>query len=394
MASIHDEVSSSIFLTPFVQALLILLLFCAFIFNISELIFFAVALVITAFFSYLWAVFSLYNVDVSVESERNLLFHGESFKIGLEVNNRKFLPVLFQADLFIENLVVKGGGQRKEGCKRSVFWFQKSSFVFDFSPSERGVYFVHSPDIKVGDLFGFSFRKKRGNTGAELIVYPRIPEINNFKIKGMEYSGTKKGMNAVPDHLLINGTRNYQSGSSLRDIHWKSSAKHSRLMEKVFDSAQKEKVLVLFDVNNFNKDKNTLERSLEAAAASVVKLSHEGIPVGFFTNGNIFRDSLRHIPVSGNRNQTVLILETLARIEEGNGKDMAEFLKRGRYLPHGVSCLYFASSFSQELDSVSLFLKTRRIPVQYILSEQDSPGFNGSDFLPLDSLLAEGKYAE
>ncbi len=76
----------------------------------------------------------------------------------------------------------------------------------------------------------------------------------------MEYSGIKRGLNEVPERLLVNGIREYKNGSNIRNIHWKSTARHNALMEKVFDSAQKEKVLILLDVNNFKNNSASFEK--------------------------------------------------------------------------------------------------------------------------------------
>ena len=387
MSSVNDNVSSSIYMTSFVQFFLIIFLFISLLFNAGEMVFFTVTLTVTALVSFIWSLFSLYRIDIRVRSETKALFCGESLKIFLDAENRKILPVLLKTGLFMENLVVKGGGIRKTADEEVLFWFQKHTFIFDFTPAGRGVYRINSPEIRGGDLPGFSFKKKNIPGEAEIVVYPRIPEITNLSVIMRDYTGTKKGLGSVPEHLLINGTREYHDGGNMRDIHWKSSAKHSVLMEKVFDSAKKEKVLVLLDVNNFKDKNNAFENTVEAAAASVIKLNRLGISVGFITNGKIYGDSIRHIPVSGNRNEIMLILETLARLEAGDSFDMNDLLKKGRFLPGGVTCLYFASFQSPEIYNVRMLMKRRGIPSKYILSENKDAGKMGSDLIYINDFL-------
>ena len=389
MRSVNDDVSSSIYMTSFVQFFLIIFLFISLLFNMGELVFFALTLTLTALVSSIWSLFSLYRIYIRVRTETKALFSGESLKIFLDAENRKFLPVLLKTGLFMENLVVKGGGIRKTADEEVLLWFEKHTFSFKFTPASRGVYCIHSPVIRGGDLPGFRSKKKSIPGETEIVVYPRIPEIINLSVIMRDYSGTRKGLSSVPEHLLINGIREYHDGGNVRDIHWKSSAKHSTLMEKVFDSAKKEKVLVLLDVNNFKDKKTSFENTVEAAAAAIIKLNRLGIPAGFITNGNIYGDSIRHIPVSGNRNEIILVLETLARVEAGDGLDMTDLLKSGRFLPGGVSCLYFASAESFEFDNVRMLLKSRGIPSKYILSENKDAGKMGSDLIYINDFLVK-----
>ncbi|MBW1691959.1 MAG: DUF58 domain-containing protein, partial [Deltaproteobacteria bacterium] len=47
------------------------------------------------------------------------------------------------------------------------------------------------------------------------------------------------------------GTRDYQNWRPARHIHWKASASHNRLQEKVFEPSEQEKVLLAVEVSQF-----------------------------------------------------------------------------------------------------------------------------------------------
>ena len=385
--SVFNDVSSSIFMSRGCQVFIFIVLFTALLLNITELVFFCTVLIISRFLSYLWALFSLKKIYIKIRPETESLLYGQDLKIYLEADNRKILPVLLKSSLFIENLVFKEGGIRKTSGEKLLFWFQKTEFLFNLIPENRGIYFIHNPEIRGGDFPGFCFRKYKGTGGKMVTVYPQIHEIINISLRKKEYYGIKKGFNAVPERLLVNGIREYKSGSNIRNIHWKSTARHNALMEKVFDSAQKEKVLIILDVNNFKSNSCSFEKIIEAAASAAVKLNHSGVSAGFLTNGNIYGGRSGYIPVSGNHNQMMLILETLAGLMPGDGIDMTELFLKGRYLSNGISCLYFTSD-SSKLSEIILYL--RNVPLKCIAAEKNETDYENIIFID-DFYIKEGK---
>ncbi len=57
----------------------------------------------------------------------------------------------------------------------------------------------------------------------------------------------------VKDPVYILGTRDYQPSGPSRHIHWKASARHLKLQEKVFEPSEQEKVLLALEVGSFQK---------------------------------------------------------------------------------------------------------------------------------------------
>ena len=68
-----------------------------------------------------------------------------------------------------------------------------------------------------------------------------------------DFFGVPGGESPVDDPVYILGTTDYQNGRPAKYIHWKASARHHRLQEKVFESTEQEKILLVVDVDQFVK---------------------------------------------------------------------------------------------------------------------------------------------
>jgi uncharacterized protein (DUF58 family) len=147
------------------------------------------------------------------------------------------------------------------------------------------------------------------------------------------------------------------------------------LQEKLCEPAEQEKVLILLDVDQFEREaaKEDFERSLEVIASLVLQMDLRGIAIGFVTNAHIHGGRPKIIPISRSPMQMQAILETLARTETENKPDpITDLISKGYKIPWGVSCLYFANQISEQTRSASAFMKHRNIPIRFILAQESS----------------------
>ena len=393
MPLLEEEPVSSIFFIPLFLIVLVFLLFISFLLNIYELTVFSSVLLAAGSVSYLWSVLSLKKLAVSFRCEKNAFFSGEEIALNLEASNEKSLPILLSAEVFMENMVLKKGNRRQAVSGKILYPFKKTSIPFMFSPVSRGIYNLYPPEIRSGDIFGFRFRKKEEKgPPVEITVYPFIYRIILPDMSLSDYSGTVKGKGAVSDRILIKGVRDYTNGGNIRYIHWKSSAKYNVLKEKVFDSAEKEKLLIIFDVNNY-QDFELFEKSVETAASFILMPEMRKKAAGLLTNGSIYNNRNSFIPVSSGSQQHMILLETLTGIKQKKGKSISEILEKGSCLSAGLSCLYFTSSVSDELHKADMILRKRRIPVKYVISDGNNCSLQGSRYYLVKDLYPGNKAA-
>lgn len=353
------------------------MLFCLFIallYDVAELTLFALNILTMGLGSYLWTRASLNRVECKIALNRTRLFPGERLKIGIRAINAKFLPILFKVHLFVPRAVAGSNAGQWISEESGLLWFQQTTFFREFFPNRRGVFDLGPPRVRGGDLFGFFFRHHVVKNRFEVIVYPRIVNIRSIAVPKREFFGIPGTKSPVEDPVFVFGTRDYQPGRPARGIHWKASARHNRLQEKLCEPSEQEKIFLLLDVDGFEDERaeGDFEKCLEVIASLVLQMDRRGIAVGFATNGNIFGGEPRIIPISRNSFQMAAILETLARVETENAGPITNILSKGYMIPWGVSSIYFAWNRSNQTQAADAFMKHRKTPIQFVLSRKSS----------------------
>jgi uncharacterized protein (DUF58 family) len=115
----------------------------------------------------------------------------------------------------------------------------------------RGRYRFTDAEVSVLDPFGLSRRdQKLPDTGA-LLVYPRLtPLASLFSERGLRSHGAGRVLLRRPAGFELHSVREYQSGESLRRVHWPSTARRQQLMVKELEDAPRDEVAVVLDAQS------------------------------------------------------------------------------------------------------------------------------------------------
>jgi uncharacterized protein (DUF58 family) len=369
-----DEAPTSAFLILIVQVFMLFCLFFALLYNVAELTLFALIILAMGLGANVWSRASLNHVECKIVFNRTRLFPDERLKIYIRAINSKLLPLLFKVDFFAPKAIVGSDADQWISAETGLLWYQQYVFSREFFPNKRGVYDLGPPMLRGADLFGFFFRTKEIKDRFEIVVYPRIVNIRPITLSKREFYGIPGTHSPVEDPVFVFGTRDYQPGRPARRIHWKASARYNRLLEKLCEPAEQEKVLILLGVDQFDNEpaKEDFERSLEVIASLILQMDRRRIAVGFATNGNILGGGSRLIPISRSPLQMASILEVLARVEVEKVGPLTDILTEGYKIPGGVSSIYFAYSRSNLTRSARAFLKNRNIPVRFVMAQKSN----------------------
>ena len=218
-------------------------------------------------------------------------------------------------------------------------------------------------EIAAGDLFDFFPREKRLDEMVEVVVYPRLVPFKPPAAKRRDFFGIPGAESPVQDPIYVLGTRDYQSGRPSKHIHWKATARHHKLQEKIFEPSAQEKILLVVDVGPFARQGagESFERMLETAASAAVRLAGRGCAVGLATNGRMAGDGPAIVSVTRNPRQLTVLLEALARVRMEPAGKLSETLRLYR-LPPGISCLCFSLENDETTGSLREYFVRRRIP--------------------------------
>ncbi len=309
----------------------------------------------------LWARLTPSGMEWRLSTDATRIFAGETCAVKAQAQNRKLLPVRMEASIPVSGL---RGAETRLAAESSLLWYQAARFDWEMNDLRRGVTRIGPATIGTGDLFGFFTTERERAEAAQVIVYPRLVPLKPLSVEQLEFFGTPGGKSPVSDPVYILGTTDYHQGRPARFIHWKATARHHRVQEKVFESTRQAKVLLVVDTGQFfhRQAAEPFERTLEVVASLAVRLDRQGCAVGLLTHESA-------VPVSRSSNQLPAILEALSRLDVQPGETMAKVLAGRPGTPWGTTCLYFAYEEDDAARVAKEHLLAGRAPVLFFTFE-------------------------
>ena len=363
----------SLFVIPLMQFFVGALLFIALLFGQRDLIVLTLLVLGVVIGTRLWAQRSLSGIQHRLRLDKLKAFPGEKLTLTVTVENAKLLPIWLQMDIPAKGLIPASSGETVLTKEGSLLWYQRIHFDWDLITDRRGVYEVGPLYLQAGDLFAFFSRQKKAEEPHSIIVYPRLISLRSFPLPRLDFFGVPRAKNPIQDPIYILGTRDYQHGQPAKYVHWKASARHNRLQEKVFESTHQEKILLVVDVGQFVRYQveEDFERALEAVASLAVRLDQQGHALGLIANGCLVGGGPAIVPIARNDQQMPAILELLARLQMKHNGDIIDVLRHRLTFSWGASCVHFAYKEDETVHSVKKYLKRHRIPAMFFVCQRN-----------------------
>jgi uncharacterized protein (DUF58 family) len=317
----------------------------------------------------LWTRISLSGIKSHSMVDKQKVFPGEKLTLRISAENKKFLPVWLQVNVPLDGPLGLSSDETTLTKEGGLLWYQRAYFQWELTAKRRGVHQIGPPHILAGDLFAFFSKEKKAEGFHHIIVYPRLVSLKSFSLPRRDFFGVPGAKSPVHDPIYILGTRDYQLGQPAKYIHWKASARYHRLQEKVFESTEQEKVLLVVDVDQFarNRAEEEFEHTLEIVASLAVRLDRRGYAVGLVTNGVIVGEGQNIVPITRNAKQLPAILEVLARLHMEPKRDLIDTLRYGLELSWGVSCVHFSYEENERVVPLKEYFKHRKTPVMFFV---------------------------
>ncbi len=371
----QDRGVPSLFTITLIQFFVGVLLFIALLYGHRDLTVLTLLVLGVISGARLWARMSLSGLKYHLWVDKQKLFPGENLTIKLSAENAKLLPIWLEMKVYIGSLLQHASGERELTKESSLLWYQRTHFQWELTAERRGVYQIGPLYILTGDLFSFFSRHKRAEDTYPIIVYPRLIPLKSVSLPRRDFFGAPRAKSPVHDPIYILGTRDYQNGQPSKFIHWKASARQHRLQEKVFESTQQEKVLLVVNVDPFamRRAEEDFERTLEVVASMAVHLGQQGHSVGLVANGIVKGGGPAIVPVARNDQQLPAILELLARLQMKPDRDLKDLLHHKLALTWGISCVYFSHKDDEAVLSAKEYFTQRKTPVVFFVCRPHLP---------------------
>ena len=366
----HEDREPTIFTSLFMIFFVGIFLFVSLLYRQNDFSLLAILILVVVIAAKAWSSLSLTRIRCESAIETRRVFPGDTVTLATTIENGKWLPVwlriMWSFDGALKPLGDNGQFIRQEAF---VLWHQTVNFKQDFVALRRGVYQVGPPRIRTSDLLGFFEKEKRALEAEQIIVYPRLVALRPIAIRRRDLFGVPGAKSPVKDPIYILGTRDYQPSRPSRHIHWKASARHLRLQEKMFEPSEQEKILLTLEVESFQKSlqKESFEHTLEVVASLAVQLDGMGYAVGFAANGTLKGSRLAAVPPSRGPRQIPTILETLARMQRLTGGEITRIIKQTIGSQSGVNCVHFCYEDDLSVADMKTFFKKQQIPVTLLV---------------------------
>ncbi len=347
-----------------------IILFVALLYGEKDLAVFSLLLVVLYAGLKLWSLFSVREIKCHFLVDRERLFPDETVHLRIRIENNKLLPVFVKIRLFTGSFFQSESGNAAINEEGGLLWYQGATFHREFIAQKRGVYQLKTSSFSTGDLFGVFPREKKEEEQLTVIVYPRLIPIKPFPLLRRIIFGKSGAASPVRDPAYILGTRDYQHFNPARHIHWKASARHNRLQEKIFEPAEQDKVMLLLDVDQFweNEATDEFERTLEGIASLATALESQHYATAFLTNCHQQGERTYRPSVLKTSGRLSGLFEQLAKLQMTTSEKMKDLLSRAENLPGDATCVYF----SYEYHSGKTYFRQRNIPTVHIICKSPS----------------------
>ncbi|MEK6725460.1 MAG: DUF58 domain-containing protein [Deltaproteobacteria bacterium] len=251
-----------------------------------------------------------------VEIKRGLpkvAFAGKPFVVKITaVNNKRRLPSISLT--FQDHM-----DEKREAGSRYFLKIPPNgseSGNYHFTLEGRGLHRFRLGRLATKYPFGLFLKSKDAGEESEILVYPRILDVKELlRETGVNEGELESSIKGRGTDLY--GLRSYISGDDRRAIHWKTSARLSKLYIREFAREDARKVTILLDDCIPAGLEESLEKGIVIAASLASHFLHKGYQVGLVTSGE-------DIPLGIGMEQLFKILRALALLSPGK--------KRGKLL--------------------------------------------------------------
>jgi uncharacterized protein (DUF58 family) len=211
--------------------------------------------------SLLWAWLNLRGLDVERETLTHRATVGEYARERIGIRNRWLLPKLW-VELRDQSELPEHGG----GFVASLAGGERGRWTARTLCTQRGRFRLGPATLISGDPFGIVRLSRSIASTSEIIVYPQMVDLPEFKLPSAELAGGQatrsRAFNITSNVATV---REYAPGDSMNRIHWRTTARTGRMMVKEFELDPSADVYLVLDMQERAVVRDT--RAVEAARA-------------------------------------------------------------------------------------------------------------------------------
>ncbi len=155
-------------------------------------------------------------------------------------------------------------------------------------PKARGDMKFYRVELLISTRFSFFYIKRVIDLPLEVRVYPNFAEITKYTILATDNNISQMGIKKRQrrgEGMEFHQLREYRQGDSLRQLDWKATSRHKKLISKEYQDERDQQVIFLIDCSQRMRSKDGEMSHFDHALNSILLLSYvalkQGDAVGF-----------------------------------------------------------------------------------------------------------------
>jgi uncharacterized protein (DUF58 family) len=222
----------------------------------------ATGLVLAVVLAVAWVRLSARPPHVSRHGAIRNVIEGDDVRIDLVVDARSPVPP--------PTLVAHERPGRLPERRVELYRAGRRRFAGGFELREvpRGRYAFDTVRLTIEDPFALARASLVQGERQALVVYPRLVSLTRLFSEG--HAQAQDGRRLLlrrPTGYELHGVREYVEGESLRNVHWRSTARRGRLMVKELEDAPSDEVAVLLDGDELGAAGESFDVAVRAAGS-------------------------------------------------------------------------------------------------------------------------------
>jgi len=355
----------------------------------------------------IWERFAFRSVSHTRSISRKRAFVGDTIEYSVSLDNDKVLPLIWVdiQDSFPEGLDLIGATMRGTGLESnrqhtittSLLPYQKATWTYSLTCSERGYHRIGPVRLRTGDIFGFSSAETRYNHFDHLLVFPRVVDVEGLVFPPEHPMGDIRGTKPVYfDTSRVVGQRDYQPRDPMKHIDWKATARARKLQTKVFEPVVSLNMLIVMNGSTREhswqgSNRRLFERTVTVAASVASMAQRRGFTYGLVSNAVAsYSGKWIHVPMGASSSQLNMALEALAMAAPYVVAPLAEVVNSEKdSLPAGTTVILVTPSLNDSLLEDIAGIQNRGCRVLVLYSGDGLPDRELGDInvIPMYSVL-------
>jgi uncharacterized protein (DUF58 family) len=324
-------------------------------------------------YSFFISFYRLHHLKVTRELKKDSMLAGDDLLVTIHVKSYFPIPLFFLIvrDMLPEVLgsYAKVEGRLYQSGSQAILFplFKRNiSYTYKLSGVPRGVYELEKISLYSGDLFGFLFKEIFKRDPRTIFVYPRYQDIHSWSLYETQPTGkNRSGQKNSNDFSQAVSVRDYVPGDRMSWIHWKATARKSKLITKNFEIQQSDDLVIFLDRSKQlyrSHGDPAFEKAISLAASLIKNSVDKGTPLSFHSVG---KDYVEFLMGTGKQFEADIFYH-LAKTKADGEKSLPATIQSNLHkIPKGSTVIIISSDLSNLFTKQLGELISDRIHISY-----------------------------